>query len=52
MSYYYNEGYDAFADYASVDDNPYGMGTYAHTQWEMGWTAADDAYYDYTGDMT
>ena len=52
MSEYYNEGWDAFHNFSSVDDNPYLESTYAHTQWEMGWTAADDDYYDYAGDMT
>lgn len=35
MNSYRDEGWDAYLDGYSEDDNPYEEGTYAHTQWEI-----------------
>lgn len=44
MSEYYNMGYDAYWDGATLGENPYDSidQSYAYIQWDMGWTEAED----------
>lgn len=44
MSEYYNMGYDAYWNDAFLDENPFDPidQSYAHIQWDMGWTEAYD----------
>lgn len=42
MSDHYINGWDAFWRGEDEGDNPHIEGTYAFTQWEYGWTAAQD----------
>lgn len=44
MSEYYNMGYDAYWSGEELGDNPYDSidQSYAHIQWDMGWTEAMD----------
>jgi hypothetical protein len=44
MNSYRDEGWDAYLDGYEAEDNPYDEGTYAHTQWEIGWTECEDEY--------
>ena len=44
MNSYRDEGWDAYLEGYEEKDNPYEEGTYAHTQWEIGWTECEDEY--------
>ena len=36
----YNDGYQAYQDKLSLDDNPFEDGTEAYSEWETGWVVA------------
>lgn len=40
---HYNEGYADYMEGVDVFENPFPKGSMAHTDWEIGWTACEDA---------